>query len=162
MARDVALRKRLASAVKIAPRLAGVPVVLAVVLLADLLVPLVNRRRHIKEARRLGLDRGRVLSRKMTGGAAAPATLHVVSLRDGPWQAVFAAVTEQAGAAGYARETLRDWRDWRERNRRYIKRGKMLSILEVSAFLPGETIAGSRAVVPEDQTGLRFELQANR
>jgi len=161
MARNVALRKRFASAMKMVPRLAGMPVVVAVVLLADLLIPLVNRRRHIKEARRLGLGLGRVLSRKMTGGAFAPAALHVVSLRGGPWDAVLAAVTEQAGAAGYARETLRDWRG-PQRNQRYEKRGKMLSILEVSAFLPGETIAGSRAVVPDGQTGLRFELRANK
>jgi hypothetical protein len=159
MARDVALRKRFASAVKIVPKLPGVLVVVAVVLLADLLVPLVNRRRHIKEARRLGLGRGRVLSWKMTGNAGAPAALHVVSLRDGPWDAVLAAVTEQAGTAGYPPETPRDWTR-SKRNPRYIKRGKMLSILEVSVFLPGETIAGSRAVVPEGQTGLRFELRA--
>ena len=161
MARQVALRERLATAMKILPRLPGFLVVVAVFLLSDLLVPLVNRRRHIKEARRLGLDRGRVLSRTMTGGAMAPAALHVVSLRDGPWDAVLAAVTEQAGAAGYAPETPRGWTR-SKRNPRYIKRGKMLSILEVSVFLPGETIAGSRAVIPEGQTGLRFELQAHK
>jgi hypothetical protein len=161
MARQVTLRKRFASAAKIVPKLPGLLVVGAVVLLADLLVPLISRRRHIKEARRLGLGRGRVLRRKMTGAAFAPATLHVVSLRDGPRDAVLAAVTEQAGAAGYAPETPRDWTR-SKRSPRYIKRGKMLSILEVSVFLPGETIAGSRAVVPEGQTGLRFELRANK
>jgi hypothetical protein len=161
MTRDVALRKRFASAVKILPRLPSGLAMVATTLLSIPLVPLINLRGHIKEARRLGLGRGRVLSRKMTGNAFAPATLHVVSLRDGPWDVVLAAVTEQAGAVGYAPETPRDWTR-SKRNPRYIKRAKMLSILEVSVFLPGETIAGSRAVVPEDQTGLRFELRANR
>jgi len=53
---------------------------------------------------------------------------------------VLAAVTEQAGAAGYAPETPRDWTR-SKRNPWYIKRRKMLSILEVSVFLPGEAIA---------------------
>jgi hypothetical protein len=161
MARHDALRKRFASAVKIVSNLPSGLAMLTTTLLSILLVPLINLRRHIKEARRLGLGRGRVLSRKMTGNAFAPATFHVVSLRDGPWDAVLAAVTEQAGVAGYAPETPRDWTR-SKRNPRYIKRGKMLSILEVSVCLPGETIAGSRAVVPEGQTGLRFELQANK
>ena len=157
----VALRQRVVSAVKIVPRLVSGLLMVVTVVLAGPLIPVLNRRRHIKEARRLGLGRGRVVSRKMTGGAFAPATLHVVSLRDGPWRDVLAAVTEQARTAGYLPETPRD-RTRSQRNPRYIKRGKMLSTLEVSVFTAGETIAGSRAVVPDGQTGLRFELRANK
>ena len=153
--------QKVVGAVKWVPRFAsGLAFVVATVLSVPL-VPLLNRRRHVREARRLGLDQGRVVSRTMTGNAFAPATLHVVSVRDGPWRAVLAAVTAQAAAVGYARDTERDWAG-PARNLRYVKRGKMLSILEVSAFPAGQTIAGSHTIVPDGQTGLRFELQANK
>ena len=158
--------RRLATGLAILPALANGLVVVAVILLADIISPLVRlacRRIHIKEARRLGIDQGQVLSQKMTGGhAAAPPALRVVSLRDGPWRAVLAAVTEQARAAGYQQGHPPYWM-LPKRDPVYQKPGKMyLSILRVAAFVPGETISGCRAVVPEGQTGLAFDLQAHK
>jgi hypothetical protein len=156
-----------ASAVKRVPDIAsGLLLVVGIVVasLAGTLVRVVRRRRHVREARRLGLDAGR-LSWAMTGNnVAAPIALQVVSVREGQRGEVLATATAPAEAAGYKSDSPGTW--WRrsERTRVYTKRGKTktLSLLEVSAFVPGETIAGSSAVVPDGHIGLSFKLRASR
>lgn len=155
-----------ASALKRVPDIASGLVMVVVVVAASLLGPLVRvvrRRRHVREARRLGLDAGR-LSWAVTGNnVAAPIALQVVSVREGQRGEVLAAATAPAEAAGYKSDSPGFWMR-SERTRVYTKRGKtkMRSLLEVSAFLPGETIAGSSAVVPDGHIGLSFKLQARR